>query len=70
MVKAAIDTGYRHLDCAEMYGNEQEIGIAVQESGIARSDFFITTKVADGVNDIPKALHNSLRKLQLKYVDL
>jgi len=70
MVKAAINAGYRHLDCAEMYGNEEEVGIAIQESGLPRSDLFITTKVADGINDIPKAIRNSLKKLQLEYVDL
>jgi diketogulonate reductase-like aldo/keto reductase len=70
MVKAAIELGYRHIDCAEMYGNEQEVGIAIQESGVPRSDLFITTKVADGINDISKALGNSLQKLRLEYVDL
>jgi diketogulonate reductase-like aldo/keto reductase len=70
MVKAAIEQSYRHIDCAEMYGNEQEVGIAIEENGIPRSDLFITTKVADGINDISKAPRNSSQKLRLEYVDL
>jgi diketogulonate reductase-like aldo/keto reductase len=70
MVKAAIEAGYRHLDCAEMYGNEEEVGIAIQECGVPREDLFVTTKVADGIHDIPRALAESLRKLQLDYVNL
>ena len=43
-VKAAIEVGYRHIDTAWVYKNEKEVGKAIRESGIPRSDFFITTK--------------------------
>ena len=70
MVKDALQAGYRHLDCAEMYGNEEEVGVAIRESGIPRDDLFVTTKVAEGIHNIPQALHDSLQKLQLDYVNL
>lgn len=44
-IKSAIAAGYRHLDCAEVYRTESEVGAAIKESGIAREELFITTKV-------------------------
>lgn len=44
-VRSAIDLGYRHIDTAQMYGNEAEVGRAIKECRLARSDFFVTTKV-------------------------
>ena len=43
----ALDTGYRHIDTAEMYGNEKDVGSAVIDSGLAREEIFITTKLWD-----------------------
>jgi methylglyoxal/glyoxal reductase len=45
-VRYALKIGYRHIDTAELYGNESDVGRAVQESGIRRDDIFITTKVS------------------------
>lgn len=44
-IKSAIAAGHRHLDCAEVYRTESEVGVAIKESGIAREELFITTKV-------------------------
>lgn len=44
-IKSAIAAGHRHLDCAEVYGTEPEVGVAIKESGVAREELFITTKV-------------------------
>ncbi|MGN7707620.1 aldo/keto reductase [Chryseobacterium sp. 22543] len=69
----AIDTGYRLIDTAASYGNEQAVGNAIKNSGIAREDLFITTKlwVQDtGYEKTLKAFETSLNKLQLEYLDL
>jgi len=44
-VRDALDIGYRHIDTAEMYGNEREVGKAIRDSGITRSEIFLTSKV-------------------------
>ncbi len=44
-VKAALDTGYRHIDTAQMYGNEEGVGQAIADSGIGRDELFVTTKL-------------------------
>ncbi len=72
-VKAAIRTGYRSIDTAAIYGNEAGVGKAIKESGVAREELFITTKVwnADqGYDTTLKAFEESRKKLGLEYVDL
>ncbi|PSN71784.1 Aldo/keto reductase [Corynespora cassiicola Philippines] len=74
-VKTAIKAGYRHLDCAPLYWNEQEIGQAftevLKETGIKRSEIFVTTKLwSSQHSQVEAALKKSLADLQLDYVDL
>lgn len=69
-VKLAISLGYTHLDCAQSYKTEPEVGIAIKESGVPREKLFITTKVFQNINDISGALKASLKKLGLDHVDL
>ena len=69
----ALETGFRHIDTAEMYGNEKDVGSAVIDSGLAREEIFITTKLWDsglGYDHALNAFDASLRKLNLEYVDL
>lgn len=53
-----------------MYKNERELGIAIQESGVSRDKFFVTTKVVDNIDNVPAAMDASLEKFGLDYVDL
>jgi len=68
-IEQAIDVGFSHIDTAQFYGTEQFVGAAIKESGLARSELFITTKYS-GVGTAPDAIQTSLEKLGLKYVDL
>ncbi|XDD51019.1 aldo/keto reductase [Leptospira sp. WS92.C1] len=72
-VLAALEAGYRHIDTAKIYANEEDVGKAIRESGIARKEIFITTKLwnADqGKDKTRKALESSLEKLGIDQVDL
>ncbi|MDO8538271.1 MAG: aldo/keto reductase [archaeon] len=70
-VKWALEEGYRQVDTAAYYKNEEDVGIAVRESGIKREEIFVTTKLRNPDHDFPeKAFNESLKKLGLKYVDL
>lgn len=71
-VKWALESGYRHIDTAEAYGNEDSIGRAIKDSGIARKDLFITTKLwgTNSYEEASAALEKSLKDLQVDYVDL
>jgi len=72
-VLAALEAGYRLIDTAQMYGNEEDVGIALKESGIPREEVFITTKLWNSEHGYQKALNaceESLEKLGLPYVDL
>lgn len=69
----AIQTGYRLIDTAQSYRNEEAVGKAIKQSGVAREELFITTKLwiqSNGYDGAKKAFENSLRKLQLDYLDL
>jgi diketogulonate reductase-like aldo/keto reductase len=69
-VVLAIKTGYYHLDGAEVYGNEEELGQAIKESGVPREKLYITTKISGTkVQDTKAAFELSLKKLQVEYVD-
>ncbi len=72
-VESALALGYRHIDTAEMYGNEDAIGAAIASSGVARKDLHITTKVWNenlSPDAIRRAFDASLKKLRLDQVDL
>lgn len=69
----AIQTGYRHIDTAASYQNEEAVGRGIQQSGVARENLFITTKLwiqRNGYQGTLKAFENSLKRLQLEYIDL
>lgn len=72
-VSTALKVGYRAIDTAAVYGNEESVGKAIKDSGIPREELFITTKVANdqqGYDSTLQAFATSLEKLQLDYVDL
>lgn len=72
-VKAALEAGYRHIDTAAAYGNEDSVGKAIKDSGIPRQDIFLTSKlwnVDHGYEEAKKALDASLDKLGVEYLDL
>src|SRR5665213_3331723 len=69
----AIETGYRLIDTAQSYMNEEAVGKAIKRSGAVREELFITTKLwiqSKGYEGTMKAFENSLKKLQLDYLDL
>ncbi|MDR6627685.1 aldo/keto reductase [Caulobacter segnis] len=73
LVEKALEVGYRHIDTAQIYGNEQDVGAAIKNSGIKRDELFVTTKIwidnfADG--DLQRSAQISLEKLGLDHVDL
>lgn len=72
-VLTALELGYRHIDTAQIYGNEAEVGQAIQDSGVDRDAIFLTTKV--WIDKLAKAtfaasVEESLEKLQTEYIDL
>ena len=72
-VRTAFDAGYRHIDTAQGYGNEEGVGQAVRESGLPREEVFVTTKLANdrhGRAEAVAALDESLQRLGLDQVDL
>jgi 2,5-diketo-D-gluconate reductase A len=72
-VQTALEVGYRHIDTAEMYGNEAGVGEGIRNSGIAREEVFVTSKLNNGFHahdDALKAFDGTLAALQFDYVDL
>ncbi|HHT08462.1 MAG TPA: aldo/keto reductase [Clostridiales bacterium] len=72
-VKEAIQAGYRHIDTAQGYGNEQGVGRAVKASGVAREEIYITSKLTNqirGYEETKKAIDHSLKLLDTDYMDL
>jgi 2,5-diketo-D-gluconate reductase A len=69
----ALEVGYRHIDTAEMYGNEKEVGQAIAESGLNREDVFVTSKLNNGFHEHDAALtafDGTLAALGFEYIDL
>ncbi|KAG7562100.1 hypothetical protein FFLO_02479 [Filobasidium floriforme] len=70
-VKAALQAGYRHIDTAQAYGNEAEVGDGIIDSGVPREEIFLTTKIDNMEHkDVAKVVDESLKKLKTDYVDL
>lgn len=70
-VAHALKVGYRHIDTAAIYGNEEQVGQAIAESGVPREEVFLTTKLwNDRHRDAPAALEESLARLGVDHVDL
>jgi 2,5-diketo-D-gluconate reductase A len=73
VVRNALEVGYRHIDTAEMYGNEKEVGQAIRESGLDRSEVFVTSKLNNGFHahdDALKAFDQTLDDLGFDFLDL
>ena len=72
-VRRALEVGYRHIDTAEMYGNEQGVGQGIRDAGIDREDVFVTSKLNNGFHrpdDARRAFEQTLSELGSDYVDL
>lgn len=72
-VRTALEVGYRHIDTAEMYGNEKEVGQGIRDAGLGRGEVFITSKLNNGFHrpdDARKAFEATLSALGSDYVDL
>lgn len=72
-VKLALALGYRHIDTAMIYANEEEVGRAIKDSGISRDEIFLTTKLWNDdqrSGEVKKALEASLKRLGTEYIDL
>jgi diketogulonate reductase-like aldo/keto reductase len=69
-VRWALELGYRHIDTAQAYGNEESVGRALRESGVPRDQVFITTKFNPSRKDPAAEAEHSLRRLGVDYVDL
>jgi len=72
-VTAALESGYRHIDTAEMYGNERQVGEAISRSGLDRSEVYVTSKLGNDAHrpdDARRAFDESLKALGFDYLDL
>ncbi len=73
MIATALELGYRHVDTAENYGNEEGVGEGLRRSGVPREDVFVTTKFNrewHSVGGVREAWERSVRRLGLDYLDL
>lgn len=73
VVECALEVGYRHIDTAQAYGNEEGVGKAIRKSNIARQDLFITSKIAAEAKTYQEAydsINETLNKMELDYLDL
>jgi diketogulonate reductase-like aldo/keto reductase len=69
-VRWALELGYRHIDTAQAYGNEESVGVGVRQSGVPRDQVFITTKFYPASRDPVAEVQRSLERLEMDYVDL
>lgn len=74
-VRLALEAGFRHIDTAQMYENEAEVGEGILQSGVARQEIFLTTKVncgvmREGADAVRQSIEESLAKLKTDYIDL
>jgi diketogulonate reductase-like aldo/keto reductase len=72
-VRWALEAGYRHIDTARIYNNEEDVGLTIHQSGVPRADIFVTTKVWNddqGYDSTLRACDESLKHLKMDYVDL
>jgi diketogulonate reductase-like aldo/keto reductase len=69
-VRWALELGYRHLDTAQAYGNEESVGRALHDSGVPRDELFLTTKFYPGASDPAAEAEQSLRRLEIDQLDL
>ena len=72
-VQDALDVGYRSIDTAQAYGNEEAVGRGIKNSGVARDQIFLTTKVwvsNGGYENAKRSIEESLKKLDTDYIDL
>ena len=69
-VRWALEAGYRHIDTAQAYGNEESVGRALRDSGVPREDVFLTTKFYPALQDPVAEGERSLRRLGVEYIDL
>ncbi len=69
-VRQALEAGYRHIDTAQAYGNEESVGKGLRESGVPREEVFVATKFYPGASDPEAEAEKSLRRLGLEQVDL
>ncbi|MEY4079207.1 MAG: hypothetical protein RIS80_976 [Actinomycetota bacterium] len=73
VVRTALDLGYRRVDTAALYDNEQEVGAAIRSSGLDREEVFVTTKIwndRQGYDEALEAIDESLLRLNIEYVDM
>ena len=70
VVRWALELGYRHIDTAQAYGNEESVGRALRDSGVPREEIFLTTKFYPGNSDAEAEAEQSLRRLGVDHLDL